>query len=86
MCFENVSKKYYKKTKTWNKKRHAILQNYIMTYMVLIVYHHMLHMLMFIMAFCFLTSYVMTQATHALYLGSVSHATITLNVVIAFWQ
>lgn len=35
------------------QKRHAILQNYIKIYMVLIVYHHMLHMLMFIMAFCF---------------------------------
>lgn len=68
------------------QKRHATLQNYIMIYMVLIVYHHVLHMLMLNMAFCFLTACLMTQAAHALYLDSISHATITLNVVIAFWK
>lgn len=35
------------------QKRHAILQNYIMMYMVLIVYHHVLHRMMLTMAFCF---------------------------------
>lgn len=75
------------------QKRHAILQNYIMMYMVLIVYHHMLHRMMLTMAFCFVLFFLTACAkTHKQLvlctwtLLKVSHATITLNVVIAFWK
>lgn len=46
MCFKNTLKnckngKAYKENQDIQQKKHAILQIYIMMYMVLIVYYHM---------------------------------------------
>ncbi len=59
-------------------KAHAVLPNYIMMYMVLIVYQHMLQTTM-------LTTSVNTCCVLAVAHSSIC-ATITLNVVTAFWK
>ncbi len=53
-----------KKKQDTEQKRHAILQNYITMYMVLIVYHHMLQRMMLTMFF--LTTCVKTHKQHML--------------------
>lgn len=62
------------------QKRHAMLQNYITMYMVLIVNNYMLHRIMLTTIFCFCKTACDAQAASALYLDVahiMSHATIT---------